>query len=227
MSITGGPNLVQNNLVLELDAGNTKSYPGTGITWFDRSVSRIDGTLTNGPTFSTGSGGSIVFDGTDDYVLLPNSYATQLTSLSFTINLWFNSSNWDKTFQTLFSKGDDSWRVHRWFATNPTTLAFGTSGLSQVDTLTATTFATNTWYNITCIYDGSAKFIYVNGIIDAAVSVTGTLALGAFPPMIGENAQATGRYFNGRIPIVQIYHKALSAQEVLQNYNALKSRFGL
>ena len=65
MAIFGGPNVIDNGLVLSLDAGNVKSYPGSGTIWYDKSGNNNNGTLTNGPTFS---GGSIVFDGVDDYV---------------------------------------------------------------------------------------------------------------------------------------------------------------
>jgi len=95
MSTIGGPNIVDSGLVLELDAGNTKSYPGTGTTWFDKSGNAYNGTLTNGPTFNTGSLGSLVFDGVDDYV---NNIGTTSTfsfiqnTAVFTINAWVKPS---------------------------------------------------------------------------------------------------------------------------------------
>ena len=70
MSFNNGPTIVTNGLVLALDAGDRNSYPGTGTTWRDLSGNNNNGTLTNGPTFNTGSLGSIVFDGVDDYVLI-------------------------------------------------------------------------------------------------------------------------------------------------------------
>ena len=68
MSINYNPRIVTDGLVLLLDAGNTKSYPGTGTTWTDISRNGNNGTLTNGPTFDSANGGSLVFDGVDDYV---------------------------------------------------------------------------------------------------------------------------------------------------------------
>ena len=69
MAVKGGPNTVTSGLVLELDAGNIKSYQSGSTTWFDKSGNAYNGTLINGPTFNTGSLGNIVFDGVDDYVL--------------------------------------------------------------------------------------------------------------------------------------------------------------
>ena len=68
MSLSRGPKIVTNGLVLYLDAANKKSYPGSGTTWTDLSGNNNTGTLTNGPTFDSNNGGSIVFDGTNDYV---------------------------------------------------------------------------------------------------------------------------------------------------------------
>jgi hypothetical protein len=87
MSAIGGPATVTSGLVLELDAGNIKSYPTTGTTWFDKSGNARNGTLTNGPTFNTGSLGSIVFDGVDDYVSLGTFNG--LGSTNRTISVWF------------------------------------------------------------------------------------------------------------------------------------------
>ena len=72
MAFNYSPNIITDGLVLYLDAANTKSYPGSGTTWRDLSKSQLNGTLTNGPTFNSSNGGSIVFDGVDDYVNLGN-----------------------------------------------------------------------------------------------------------------------------------------------------------
>jgi len=73
MAIHRGPKIITNGLILCLDAASTKSYPGSGTTWFDRSGNGNNGVLTNGPTFSSTNGGSIVFDGTNDYVQVAGS----------------------------------------------------------------------------------------------------------------------------------------------------------
>ena len=68
MSISGGPDIVENGLVLHLDAADTNSYPGSGTLWTDLSGNGNNGTLTNGPAYSSNNKGYFSFDGTDDYV---------------------------------------------------------------------------------------------------------------------------------------------------------------
>lgn len=221
------PQLVTNGLLLYLDAADRTSYVSGSTVWRDLSGGN-NGTLTNGPTFNAGStGGSIVFDGTNDYVSFSSTSTFNLSGINFSINLWFNSNAWTTTWQAIFAKGDDSWRVHRYSSSTPAKIAFGTQGLSIVDTYTNTSFNTNTWYNITCIYDGTSKKIYVNGVLDDNQNVTGAMPAGNYIPYIGENSQAVGRYFNGSVAIAQIYNRALSAQEVLQNFNAQRQRFNI
>ncbi len=86
-TLSGGPSIVTNGLILNLDAANPKSYVSGSTTWNDVSRSGLSGTLVNGPTFNTGSGGSIVFDGTDDYVNCGNSTLFNLNQHS--ICFWF------------------------------------------------------------------------------------------------------------------------------------------
>ena len=86
MGVSGGPDIIQDGLVFEVDASDRNSYPTTGTTWFDLSGNRNNGTLTNGPTFNSANGGSIVFDGTNDFVNCGTSFTNLTTQLS--INLW-------------------------------------------------------------------------------------------------------------------------------------------
>ena len=92
MAFNYSPNIITDGLVLYLDAANTKSYPGSGTTWRDLSKSQLNGTLTNGPTFNSANGGSIVFDGTNDYVDnigdLSSFSFIQNTNI-FSVSFWF------------------------------------------------------------------------------------------------------------------------------------------
>ena len=90
MSAFGGPNIVDNGLVLYLDAGNRKSYTSGSTTWFDKSGFNNNGTLTNGPTFDSGNGGNIVFDGADDYGIIPDSNILSFTNAQMTVSAWVN-----------------------------------------------------------------------------------------------------------------------------------------
>jgi hypothetical protein len=222
------PYIVLDGLTFYLDAGVTLSYPGVGTTWTDVNGlgTKNNGTLTNGPTYNSANGGSIVFDGGDDYVNIGTGTTFNLggAGKTFSIGICFNRSGVWGGWTALFTKGDNSWRVHR-YGNGTGQLAFGTDGFSSQDTVTNTIFNTNTWYNVICVYDGTSKKIYVNGVLDTNVNVTGTLGNNSYPVYIGENSQASGRVFNGKISLTQIYNRALSSTEILQNYQVMIPRF--
>ena len=95
MSVKGGPNTVTSGLVLELDAGNIKSYQSGSTTWFDKSGFANNGTLVNGVGYTSSFNGSLVFDGVDDYVNLGNNSIFNFSgSVSFTCTLWANLANY-------------------------------------------------------------------------------------------------------------------------------------
>ena len=221
MSANVAPNIVRNGLVLELDAANTKSYPGTGTSWTDLTANAYNGTLTNGPTFNSGNGGSIVFDGTNDYILttyLPGTITQQ------TIGCWINKLN----TQYSFILADSS--LYFGFEIYPTTIYVNINN----DKYGQVSYDINGWQNIVFTYDGSQPDnptrlkIYLNGNIQTPC-YTGTIpnSVSNIPAInIGRRWWST-IYSQGKIAQTSIYNRALSATEVLQNYNALKSRFGL
>jgi hypothetical protein len=88
MGVFAGPEIAESGLVLALDAGNLKSYPTTGTTWTDLSGNGNTGTLTNGPTYSSANGGSISFDGTNDYVTIPDSPSWDVNNGGYSICFW-------------------------------------------------------------------------------------------------------------------------------------------
>jgi hypothetical protein len=236
MSVKGGPNTVTSGLVLELDAGNIKSYPTTGTTWFDKSGNANNGTLTNGPTFNTGSGGSIVFDGTNDY-----SQQTY-TGLPNGLSLF----SWMKTTSTTSAKsysGDASNNIVG-DTTGNVWIGFGVSNgkVNYNNAKKTGEWSTSQYYSTASVNDGSWKYInvthdkttelvslYINGSLDSTFNNSST---GAYDQWAATAFNVlcrgyNGDYFNGTIGVVQIYGRALTAAEVLQNYNATKGRFGL
>jgi hypothetical protein len=234
MAFVHSPKIVTDGLVLALDAGNTKSYPGTGTTWFDKSGRGNNGTLFNDPTFNSGNGGSIVFDGTNDYIDLGNnSSITTFTSL--TINTWVKPVTLPGFFNQgrIIIRGDDSYRLY-WYDNgvgSSNKLYFfssdiGETGLADSVGYLTSNFTVNSWYNITALYNGSQTQLFVNGsLVATSAGKSGTIT--------GTNNIQLGRsngneyFLNGNIASIQLYNRALSASEVLQNYNATKGRFGL
>jgi hypothetical protein len=223
MAVFGGPNVIDNGLVLSLDAGNVKSYPGSGTIWYDKSGNGNNGTLTNGPTFS---GGSIVFDGTNDYVdlgltNLPITFS-ELT-LSFYVKL-LKINTKQAIISSYTPSPQGGWGVE--LLVGNTLNFFGFSNTTTfTDFQTTQTYVLNQLLNITCIFGNSTFIIYVNGTQQASkigvstIYRTSTIILGAAP---GPSIPFQGNMYN-----CQIYNRALSAQEVLQNYNATKSRFNI
>jgi hypothetical protein len=228
MSVKGGPNTVTSGLVLELDAGNIKSYPGTGTTWFDKSGNAYNGTLINGPTFNTGSLGSIVFDGVDDYVLANLTPLGLNVQGPYTFNCYIKyntSSGGVRNPITLSNTGSSSFQFG-YIAGNPVVWKYGGSVLT-----TFTPPAVNTVHYMTCTVTTASVDVYINGVLNATVS-SPSLQTGNLDSLLCSAYWASGiinttSVFSGNIYNISLYNKILTPVEVLQNYNATKTRFGL
>ena len=236
MGFYRGPNIVTNGLVLNLDAANVKSYPGSGTTWRDLSGNNNTGTLINGPTFSSANGGSIVFDGTNDYVATP----IQNLDRPCTFSTWVNFNNLTG-FQTLIGQDTSASIIRGRFyfqkagATsgglilNVVNFSIVLSSNSIVIANAINPVVTNQWYNYSAVLTTTTLALYENGILQNTVNdsntfltpnTTITLNAGYYNNSIVD-------YINGKSSSFQIYNRALSASEVLQNYNATQARFNL
>jgi hypothetical protein len=210
--------IVTDGLVLCLDAADQTSYPTTGTTWFDLAGSN-NGTLTNGPTFNSTNGGSIVFDGVDDYVTF-----LQVPSLTnqLTMECWFYLNAIQSQSQNrLISNGD--WYVIYLGSTSQ--LSFYMNNQGGYIYSTGNSFL-NSWNHIVATYDGTSRAIYINGILKTTANASGNVPNGNILN-IGAYQNQSKYTINGRMPIMRIYNKGLSSTEVRQNYNAQKGRFGL
>ena len=221
-----GPNISDDGLVLSLDAANRKSYVSGSTTWTDLTRRGNNGTLVNGPTFSSANLGSIVFDGVNDYINFP-TYPNQN---QITCESWFrlNTSNiigsfvagWlmgvEGNFRLIYSANGFSWVCrggNAWYSPGTFT---GYDYGSSID---------NTWFHAVGTYNGTYNSLYVNGILrETGSNISGFVGGGTF--YIG---QGTSNIANqkGNGSIYRIYNRALSAEEILQNYEGLKSRYGL
>ena len=216
------PDIVTDGLVLNLDAANGSSYPASGTTWTDLSGNGNNGTLTNGPTFDPISGGSIAFDGTNDYVSLSN---VQPGTNDFTISVWVYKNN--------NTSNDYVWD----FGANGGTLTSGTSisgyGFRYYNTTLGTSSNMYTqgtipnvseWYEVTITRNSGTSTMYVNG--QSITSSSGdTHNISSTTLYIGRHGGGTGYEHDGRISNFKIYNRALTASEVAQNYNALAPRY--
>jgi len=243
-TLSGGPNLVTNGLVLYLDAANTKSYPGSGTVWSDLSINRNNGTLTNGPTFSSANGGSIVFDGTNDYIQIPDTSSLSFTNAQVSINAWVNIISSVPTAvgneNIIINKANyaNGWREWSFFWFRDGYFEFlmtptpgSGAGWTRVGSGPGPYTSFNTWYYVSATSNGlGIANLYINGILkDTNTSYTTLTQNEQAPLTIGGTLNGTSltQLSNMRIPIIQLYNRALTAQEVLQNYNATRARFGL
>jgi hypothetical protein len=215
-------NIVRSGLVLHLDASifNTVTY---GTTWFDISGNGNNGTMVNGPTFNSGNGGSLVFDGVNDYVILTRP-SSIVTGGSITISIWAKWTTVGTTTSTIQALVDNN---------HTNTIGFVIQDRPDLNkSLTAggtqSTFVVgdNTWRSIIFTNDQTTSKLYINGTLDNQVAEGG---LKTVQPNISIGAwqNGPGRFLNGSVGSVQLYNRALSAAEILHNYNVTKGRFGL
>ena len=215
VAMNGGP-------VLCLDAGSKLSYPGSGTTWTDISGNANNGTLVNGPTFDSANGGSLVFNGTNQYAALPSSPLWALGS-NATIEMW--------TYVTGSRTNN-----HRFWCVNNTLNAldayidnatgrFGTHGLGF---FTSNIYPYNAWNHLVVVYSSGVPSVYFNNVSQSLtgivsgynITTTGTL-------FIGQYSGGGSYYINGKIPVFKIYNRALSATEVATNFSLLRGRYGI
>ena len=219
MGVSAGPNVIDTGLVLALDAGDTNSYSGIGTTWYDLSGNGNNGTLVNGVGYTSSNGGSLTFDEVNDYVdcgqILNNSAYTKIA--------WFRP---DTATNNMVS--GNAGNTAFWMANTSHTLNSGHNGAWSIvshrpnnpgDML-------NQWWCGAVTFNTSTGWVlYLNGEqVDTdsdtdAPTGDGTIFIGAHG--------VANNLFDGDIPVVQIYNRALTASEIQQNFNALRGRFGI
>jgi hypothetical protein len=236
MAYNFSPKIVTDGLVLYLDAANTRSYVSGSTVWNDLSRNGYNGVLTNGPTFNSSNGGSIVFDGTNDYVNL-SSYANN----SLWNGLWPTGLSFSTTIKlasplplisdgrSIFVRGSGGAgnNYFNFSLQSNRQLRFWIG--DYVPAFTTTLLNVSLIYHVILTWDKSNVRFYVNGILDSTTINTNILtnntaavlnlgsAIGAF----------SGWEFPGSIYNFSVYNRALSATEIQQNYNTTKTRFGL
>jgi hypothetical protein len=222
------PDIVTSGLTLNLDAGNPYSYNplNTGsTTWTDISGNGNNGTLTNGAYYS---GGTMVFDGTNDYAVSSNS-GLNLTELTICAWVNFNSIS-NSLYPTITNKETSNLNRNWWLGLlTDGKFTFGRS-VSGVDSLIQSTITPNLnqWYFVCCTNDLLPTFkIYINGNLNNTNVLSGTLSTNGNQNWIGTYAGGGTYPMAGNISVIQIYNRALSQAEITQNFNALRGRYGI
>jgi hypothetical protein len=217
--------IITDGLVFNTDAGFTPSYPRTGNTWYDLSVNANNLALTNGPTFNSSNGGSIVFDGADDYSLGSNPLNY---NNSVTIESWIYPTNYPINDGGIILS---NLGYYLEYGTNGKLKSYFYGLSSEGYHESNSVVSLNTWSYANTIRnkDNSTIQFYINGVLDKTISnITGNInnGIGTGKPQVG--GYTGGSYkFNGRLANVRLYNRSLTAAEVLQNFNAQKSRYGL
>ena len=215
--------IVTSGLVLALDAADKNSYVSGSTTWRDISGNNITGTLTNGPTFSSGNGGSIVFDGTNDSVIMADNSALNTQTPSVEVWIKTNATNQNGFW---FEKGTVNSQYSLFQEDVRIVWRQNLATLSSQSTLTATYLNITDWAHIVGTYTSGDRRTYINGILRTSDAQTGTINTNTGGMFIGTYGGG-GYPYNGNIAIVRVYNRVLSPSEIQQNYNAQKSRFGL
>ncbi len=230
--------VVTDGLVLALDAGISRSYPGSGTTWFDVSGRGNNGTL-NGPTFSSANGGSIVFDGTDDYVTIPSSTDYEFGTGDFTIEWWQYIESFVSQYFAIIhanangANGSQNASIGIRYESSGSFLRVGGNGVSTVD-FTSLTTSTGVWTHCTLVRTGSTLKFFVNttqvGGDKTFTSNVSTASPSNSTGYIGGAVFGAGTFYsnNGKISNLRVYRgKGLTVAEIQQNFNALRVRFGI
>ena len=218
--------IVKDGLIFRVDAGNTNSYPGSGTTWFDLSPNANNGTLTNGPTFNSDNKGSIVFDGSNDYVDFGNS-STLNVGNSLSVCTWFYVGS-TGSYQTMVSKvGTTAGVSTGWeFANSSGNIRITIRGTTNIDRQAAG-LAVGNWYMGTFTYTTTPTTkVYINEQEKISWSSGNATHNTSYILRVGGRHLSTG-YYNGRISQTLIYNKVLSLDEISQNFNALRYRYGI
>jgi hypothetical protein len=215
-------NIVTNGLILNIDPANSSSYSGIGNTIYDLSGFGNTGTLTNGPTFSALNGGSIVFDGSNDFLGAASSSSLDIsTNLSAVV--WMKLITTDGANHIIFSKTS---------STNPFLSNYEAYLKNDViywwdsptERNTTVTLSINSWTQVVFVRSSTSLLIYKNGTLSNTISVN------QVGPIVGDfyiGKDPNGQFLNFNLAQFLLYNRALSATEIMQNYNATKGRFGL
>ena len=211
--------IITNGLVLHLDAGYTPSFYTTGLNWFDMSNSVLACYFYNGNSFSYSYGGCLLFDGSNIFC-----GAGSTTTLSITGNLtasaWVRPTGFSTEGNIIAKNSNQGYRMR--FQSNGTFWMY-----SNGNSLTSpSAYTINNWYYVTAVFTSSGLKMYVNGnpvnsnFVPFNPSYSSSnFYIGAFSP--------TQEFFQGAISIISVYNRELSSTEILQNFNAQKTRFGL
>ena len=234
MSIDYSPKIVSDGLVFCMDFASVKCYPGSGASCRDLSGNNFNGELINSPPYTSSTNNKFFsFNGATNSRLIKIPNSTLLDTQTPSVEVWIKTGATTQ-YGFWFEKGTVNSQYSLFQHENVIYWRQSAAGAGLIDLITNTpsTAGLNTtnWFQVTGTYVSGSRKLYVNGILKNSDSATGTIAtsnggmsIGVYGGYIG----GRGYWYTGDIAIVRVYNKVLLASEVLNNYNALKNRFGL
>jgi hypothetical protein len=218
MGVKVGPRIIQNGLILDVDAAVPRSYSGTGLT-ANGLISGIGGTLVNGTGFGTTNNGFFIFDGTNDYINFGNSSTLQQSTGS--LSAWTKASSPGSGYRGIIAKQG----AYGLFYTDSVLVAYDWA--ADTPRSTGINIADNTWKNVVLTYQSGVSNgtrIYINGVS----VLTATITIQSQVANLFGGAEANANQFAScQISSFKMHNRVLTAQEILQNYNSIKKRYGL
>jgi hypothetical protein len=220
MGLGHSPSIVMDGLVFQIDAGNLRCYSGSGITV--NGLVGIGGNLLNGVGFTSSNSGSFVFDGTNDRIDFGTVSAN--TTGTSTVGCWVRTTSTSQCMTVTFESYGSIY-INRF--TTGKILAFfdGSTGNNSAADVSNTSVNDGKWHYLAATNNGTTCSMYIDGILDKTYSETPFYSTGIYNQISG---QADGNnHMNGSVSSAHIYNRALTAQEIKQNFNATKKRYGL
>jgi len=225
MSYSYGKSIVTDGLVFYVDAANDNSYPGSGGTWSglvggnDGSFNNMDNVNNPSNNYDSANGGSILFDGSNDYATIGYQMPSQSSTTTFTWNLWIYLPSGNGNNDVIFGNRYGPANL-QFIKITPTNWEYYSGGGNNI----GYAIPTDQWVNICVVKDQGTHYYYSNnsqvGTRSSSTSIVSN------PVFMGADAYSgVKEACNVKFALASIYSRALSSSEVTQNYNALKNRF--
>lgn len=233
MSNRYGPRIVTDGLVLCLDAADTNSYPGSGSTAYDLSGNNNNATFAadaQSPSFLNDNGGTFLFSG--DYMYINSNTSLMPSQISFGCWVMLTGGNNSRVIFCGKGSGSSNATTSYWIeksTANRFIIFLSTSNTAKnLFAATDTSVELNSWYHIFATYNGSVAQMYINGQPSgSSENLSGSIRSTGETLSIGRLGNYNYNLLSGKIPSFYLYNTGLSSDQVLQNYNATKGRFGL
>lgn len=223
MSVYAGPETITSGLVLSLDAGNPKSYSGSGTAWYDLSDNRNHTTLTNGPTYSSGV---MSFDNVDDYVVTNNTMPAFGTG-DFTLEVWIRPDSFSSYTHMIALPNQATFTLKATRVGDGVagTIYFYSGSFTTYDSTPGWQLTLNVWQQVILKRESSVAYAFLNGVSKG--SKTGFTNDFSTPALLSIHNGYVGEFTQCSMSNIKVYNRALSSTEINQNFNALRGRFGI